>query len=245
MIEKEPKSIAINEKELFIKYLNDYKAQKKVIGIAEKIDFEGIYALFDKNFERLWKKIAGNGYRKNLIHSNEVISEKILTTFRQSIFNILYLGIKDLGTKGLDYDELNSGIVRDFEMIMYNLFKVFEMFVELTIPGRINNEDANKIVKREIEVNEADKNKKKKEKQEKPIVRIKENKYRTEEMPVYENVIKKMDELNKKGKSTTLRKVAVSVAEKEMEMTDRNELQLFYKRFVNYKKKLDKGLIKK
>ncbi len=50
MIEKEPISIAINEKELFIKYLNDYKAQKKVIGIAEKIDFEGIYTLFDKNF---------------------------------------------------------------------------------------------------------------------------------------------------------------------------------------------------
>lgn len=225
--------VDINENNLFIQYLNDYEVPKKNIKIAEKIDFGGIYKLFDKNFDQLWDRIYSKKLKEDLSGSKKEFKENILLLLRQSIFNVLYIGIKNLKIKGIDYDELNNGILNDFEKIMKNFFRVFETEYELLIPS--------KKIKRDVELNlEKEKGKNdegssiKKIKIPKKVIEIN---YNPDEIPTYEKVLKEINETGKKEEGTSLRKIALGIAETELGIKNKDELQQFYKRFIKYKRK--------
>lgn len=230
--------VDLNEKELFIKYLNDYEVAKKNIKIAEKIDFKGICSLFDKNFDELWERINSKKGMIDLQQNHKEFKEKILFILRQSIFNILYIGIKDLKAKDIVYDELNRGILGDFEKIMKNFFSAFKTEYELLNPS--------KNIKKDIEV-KSEKVKEKEDtvekpvKKEKPPKKVIEINYKPEDIQIYKKVLHEFDKIDKKDESISLRKIALSIAETELGIKDKNELQSFYKSFIKYKRKVENG----
>ncbi len=210
-----------DESRLFIQHLENYKTAKKIIKIAEKIDFEGILSLFDENFGNLWKKIEKQPDDED---TKQEFRDQVLLLLRESIFNVLYLGIKDLSAKGMDYEDLNKGIQQDFDKIMQNLFNAFEMEYRIMQPG----ETASRKVKKPV--NDA-----KPERRHKPKPSGKT--FKEEDIPFYEIVQKTWEKMKKSDENVSLRAAALDVAKNEKGVTDKDELQDFYKRFINYRRK--------
>lgn len=226
----------INENELFIQYLNDYRVSKKIIKIAEKIDFLGIYNLYDKNFDELWVKINRKKLKEDSLNEKQEFKENILLLIRQSIFNVLYIGIKDLKIKEIDFDELNNGILKDFAKIMKNFFHVFRIEYQLLTHS--------KKIKKDVFVNSLNKKEDKHnifpkvEKSNKMVVEIK---YNPDDIHIYDKVLKEFGKVENKEENTSLRKIVLNLAEKELGIKNKDELQLFYKRFIRYKRKQKNG----
>ncbi len=210
-----------DESRLFIQHLENYKTAKKIIKIAEKIDFEGILSLFDENFGNLWKKIEKQQDDED---TKREFRNQVLLLFRESIFNVLYLGIKDLNTKGMDYQDLNKGIQQDFERIMQNLFNAFETEYRLLQPGA----KPVKRIKKSVSAGKPER----RQPQKKPNKTFKE-----EDIPYYEMVQKTWEKMKKSDENVSLRAAALNVAKSEKGLTDKEELQDFYKRFINYRRK--------
>ncbi len=222
----------INENEVFIQYLNDYKVSNKIIKIAEKIDFRGIYNLLDKNFDELWDKINRKKFKEASLNDKQEFKENILLLLRQSIFNVLYIGIKDLKIKDIDYDELNNGILNDFEKIMKNFFRAFETEYQLLTSSKKikKNQEVDSVKEKEDKHHKSTK-------VERPHKTVPEINYNPDDVYIYEKVLKEFGKVENKEENTSLRKIALGIAESELGIKNKDELQLFYKRFIKYKRK--------
>ena len=214
-----------NELRLFIQHLDNYKTTKKIIKIAEKIEFEDILSLFNENFENLWKKIEKSPDNGDTLDSKQEFRDQVLLLLRESIFNVLYLGIKDLNAKGMDYQDLNKGIHQDFDRIMQNLFNAFETEYRLLQPGE---KHAARKVKKTVSTGKPER----KHQQKKSHKTFKE-----EDIPYYEMVLKAWEKMKKSDESISLRAAALNIAKSEKGLTNKDELQDFYKRFINYRRK--------
>lgn len=217
------------ESRLFLQHLENYNTPKKIIKIAAKIEFKGILELFDNNFESLWEKLTQNGYGTDF---KQEFRENILQLIRQSVFNILYLGIKDSDIKQLDFDELNKGIQDDFDKILQNLFKVFYRQHELSL---LQGKHTRKVITRTSEPERIIKRPKEKTVREHlPKKQREEKTFKPEDIPHYEKVMEVLEEIKKNGEQSSMRQAALKVAKENIGLTEKNELQDFYNRFVNY-----------
>jgi hypothetical protein len=220
------------ESRLFIQHLENYNSPKKIIKIAGKIDFKGILIMFDNNFESLWERLSKTENETDSTDSKQDFRDKILLSLRQAIFNILYLGIKDLAIKQLDFEELNKGIQHDFDKIMQNLFNVFNVQYQLTLMHEKNTR------KRSIKTREPEREiKQTKERtvtEYRPVKQKADKSFKPEDIPYYDRVIEILEEIKKSGESSSMRQVALKVAKDNMGLTQKNEIQDFYNRFVNY-----------
>jgi hypothetical protein len=220
------------ESRLFIQHLEDYKCPKKIIKIADKIDFKGILVMFDKNFNRLWERLSRPENESDLTDSRQYFRDKILLSLRQSIFNILYLGIKDLDKKQLNFEELNQGIQHDFDKILQNLFNVFEVQYQLTLMRE--NKPRRGSIKTKEPDREIRQTKEKTVKEYLPVKQIVNKSFKPEDIPHYEKVIEALEEIKKNGERSSMRQVALKIAKNNMGLTQKNEIQDFYNRFVTY-----------
>lgn len=238
MTEKNNINAEMVESRLFIQHLENYKSKKKVIKIAEKIEFKGIFNSFDTNFNNLWKTLVKDAAEERMAETRQEFRDKIFLLIRESIYNVLYLGIKDLDAKKIDFDELNKGIGNDIDKIIQNLFSVFYIQHQITLHKSIPNKQSIKTKKIEPEVKEI---KEEIVPKDKPVKIIVENKFKTEDIKYYEKILEVLYDALKRGENPSIRKIVIEVAGKEVGLSGKNELQDFYKRFINYKrKKIDK-----
>ncbi|HEY6907286.1 MAG TPA: hypothetical protein VI230_07430 [Ignavibacteriaceae bacterium] len=217
------------ESRLFIQHLENYNAPKKIIKIAAKIEFKGILELFDNHFESLWEKLAKTNIETEI---KQEFRDNILQLIRQSAYNILYLGIKDTDIKQLDFEELNRGIQTDFDKILQNLFNVFNVQYQLTL---LQEKHTRKATARTSEPERIIKRPKEKTVREHlPRKQREEKTFKTEDIPHYEKVMEVLEEIKKNGEQSSMRQAALKVAKENIGLTEKNELQDFYNRFVNY-----------
>ncbi|HSD64661.1 MAG TPA: hypothetical protein VLB50_12730 [Ignavibacteriaceae bacterium] len=238
MTEKNNINEEIVESRLFVQHLENYKSKKKVIKIGERIEFKGIFNSFNADFDNLWKALVKDAAEERMAETRQEFREKIFLLIRESIYNVLYLGIKDLDAKKIDFDELNRGIGNDIKMIMQNLFSAFHLQHQITMNKIIPKKQVTKTREIEPEVKE------KKEGivlKDKPVKIIVESKFKPEDIKYYKKVLEALDGALEKGENQSIRKIVFDVARKEVGLSEKNELQDFYKRFINYKrKKIDK-----
>ncbi len=234
---------SLTESRLFIQHLENYKVPKRIIKIAEKIDFTGILILFKNNYEVLWEEIVKSRKDKNINYIKKELKDKILLLLRPSIFNVLHLGIKDLEPKKVNIDELNEGILRDFEKIMQNLLSAFELQYQLTlIQTKISKKAVDKVEEKQDKV---EKTEEEKVKEYTPIKKTTDKSFKPEDIPYYEKVLEALEEIKKKGEHSSMRQAALRVAKEDMGLTQKNEIQDFYNRFVTYNIKKKKNRIHK
>lgn len=215
---------------LFIQHLENYKPLKKIIKIAEQIDFKGILDSFDDEFNNLWNKLSIKEPIKNSKEIKSHYRDQILSILNQSFFNAIYIGIKDLDLKQLNFEELNKNIQEDFKTIIRNLLKVFDIKnLSILLP---QVEDDKKIITIESDNDESSLIEK--------TINLPDKKFNPVDIPHYKKVLEFFNEQKEKEQNLSLRQAALEVAKTEMGLTDKQELQIFYNRFINYKRKKQK-----
>ena len=218
----------IKQSKIFISHLKYYNQPEQIIRIAEKISFKGILELFDIEFEKLWKKMALPEIKKELKELRKDFRENILTLLRHPIFNFLYKKIKDFEEKDIDYKKLNLEIFDFFNSMMYILFRAFDIQFQLS---SLNENNDPKIMLREVE---------KKNKLAKQGEKFQGKSFSSIDIPYFEKVFKEYEETIKKGYEISYRQIALKIAKSELGLSHHFEIQNFYKRFVQYKKKIGK-----
>jgi hypothetical protein len=212
---------------LFLQHLENYKLPKKILKIAQKIDFKGILESFDSEFNNLWNNLSIQKSIKNSQGTKNEYRDQVLSILNQSFFNALYTGIKELEIKQIDFDELNKNIQQDFISIIKNLLKPFDIKnLQVLVLKESKTEEV--VASKEIESEDI---------LTKKSTRHLEKKFNPEDIPLYDKIIKLYQEQKKEDQVLSVRQVALEIARRDIGLTDKHELQNFYNRFINYKRK--------
>ena len=218
----------VKQKKIFINHLKNYNQPQYILDVVDKISFKGILYLFDIEFEKLWQKLVLPQISDDHKNLKDTLREVVLSLLRHSIFNFLYKKIKDVKVEKQNFEKLNDEIVELFNFAMYNLFKSYDLLIQLS---SLNENNDKKIIIREVE---------KRNRLAKQGEKFQGKNFSNIDIWYFEKIYNEYDAQKKNGIDVSYRQIALKIAKTEMGLSHDFEVTNFYKRFMKYHNKKKK-----
>ena len=206
----------------FTEYLKSFNQSNEITELTKKINWKQIIKIYEEEFNILWEKFI---IPQN-IDSLKGIRDNFCLILLRSISHNLFYHIFLILKKQPKLKELNKNIIWNLNFIISEFLAPYYFQLGLT---NLNEYDNEKFTI--IKIKELIKKAKRGEK-------FSGKSFIPAEMEAFEIILQKHKEAEQNGDKRSLRSIARIIARKELGYDQEEEQYKFYKRFLNYKKKI-------
>ncbi len=209
-------------KESFIKYLKDYDQKSEIIECAELINWNGILALFNSEYNSLWDRFKVPKEIEFTKKNKVSFGKGIFLSSKEKLFHSVFIVLKNATADKLSDEEIQIKIDNFYRMFIREVFGVFHYQYNLTSLNY--NDDSNIIIPKLEELHKHAKQGKK--------FTGKNNK--RSEIVVFKKMIDRYKKEHENDLNLSYRSLAFYYAKTELGLIYDKEHENFYKRFNTY-----------
>ena len=209
-------------------FLESIKASNKIIDLSKKVNWKNILVIVNKGISELWEKFTVPEHLEEANKQGGNFRSEMINHIKINLFFNVYLILisenKTLGNK----NEINKELFDEMRFKVYSVLRIFDFQYSLT---SLQFNDDPKIIPNKVK-ELYDKNEE--------LKKYRGKKFRPEEIPTYEIILKEIKKITDKGYNVVEKSICDKWAKINHNYRSKRDLLIFSKRFYRYKKYKEK-----